>query len=117
MRFQIVKDVPGAVLASHVRADLRDFLPPVGSKEERFTLIQFRFQRDEKGSGVVTSNSVRQALRRLGEVNADRILALAGDFTLEARSLLKVHGIEVVATTCFGWTDEGYQAIKRPRCS
>jgi hypothetical protein len=60
------------------------------------------------------SNAVRQALNRVGEKSDQRVLALAGDFTLEARALLKAADIEVVQLSDFGWTDERYKAIKAP---
>jgi hypothetical protein len=52
------------------------------------------------------------ALRRLGPVGGQRVLALAGDFTQEARRLLTAAGVEPLGLGDFGWTDESYKAIR-----
>ncbi len=114
MKFQVLRNVPAESLTSRVRPAFRDRIPVIRPDDMACTLIVFRFQRDEKASGVVTSNAVKQALNRLGDVPNQRILAFAGDFTQEARALLKENRIEAVTLTYFGWTDERYAAIRNP---
>jgi hypothetical protein len=112
MKFQIVRDISVERLASHVRPAFRGLIPAPRSKTEIFALILFRFQHDEKGSGVIISSAAEQALARLGNVQGQRTLALGGDFTLEAKALLRQNGVEPVGLRDFGWTDESYLNIK-----
>jgi hypothetical protein len=60
------------------------------------------------------SNAVRQALIRVGKNGDQQVLALAGDFTLEARALLNANKVEVLQLSDFGWTDRRYKSIKAP---
>jgi hypothetical protein len=114
MKFRIVKNVPGGKVASRVGSKYRDLLPTL-VEQDRFTLILFKARRDEKTSRVVMSSAARQAVDRLGEVSrGERVFALAGDFTSEARAVFDHRGIEVVSSAFFGWTDERYQLIKNP---
>jgi len=64
MKFKIVRGISSETLAKHVRREFVDRLPP-RSKDEQFTLILFRFQRDEKGTGVILSSIAGHALARL----------------------------------------------------
>jgi hypothetical protein len=73
--------------------------------DELLTLIIFRPQRDGRESGVVWSAIAKQAVERLG-TETERVLALAGDFTDEADSVLDSHGIKRIAISHFGWTDD-----------
>lgn len=112
MKFQIVRDVASERLTSHLRPAFHSIVPSPLSDDERFTLILFRFTHDEKGSNVIRSKSAEQALARLGNIAGQRILALAGDFTLEAKALLKQNGVEPIGLRDGGWTDELYLRIK-----
>ena len=114
MKFQILRNVPAKSVASRIRRAFRDRIR-LGLEHPPCTLIVFRFQRDERESGVVTLNTVKQALDRLGVAREQQVLALAGDFTEEARGLLKANKIEAVTLTYFGWTEETYKAIKSPK--
>lgn len=111
MKFKIVRGICGEALAKNVRREFVDRLPP-RSKGEQFTLMLFRFQRDEKCSGVILSSVAEHAISRLGDRHGERVLALGGDFTQEARSLLEANGIEPIALGDFHWTDESYKRIK-----
>jgi hypothetical protein len=101
-------------MKSHVRPAFRHLLPSVANGE-KLTLIIFRFQRDEKGSGVVISSVVKQALARLANTERQRTLALAGSFTIESISALKESGVEAISLHEWGWTDDSYKWIKSQR--
>jgi hypothetical protein len=63
------------------------------------------------------SSAVEQALARLGTVEGERVLALGGDFTQEAKVALRRIGVEPIGLADFGWTDASYKNIKGPRKS
>jgi hypothetical protein len=111
MKFKIVRGISSEALAKHVRREFVDRLPP-RSKDDRFSLVLFRFQRDEKGSGVILSSVAEQALAKLGDPHGERTLALGGEFTQEARALLEAQGVEPIALGDWHWTDKSYKRIK-----
>ena len=111
MQFRIVEHVQPERVASHVPAVLRPYLPT--EYDNRLcTLVIFRFQRDEKGSGVISSSTVRKALSRFEPTVGERLLALAGEFTLESQKLLREKSFDLVMVGDFGWTDERILAIR-----
>ncbi len=109
MKFRIVESVTGENLAGQVPTRYRAIIPrhEIG---EKFTIIVFRPQSDERVSGVIWSGLARQAIGRLGKAQqqGERVLALAADFTDEAFSVLDAHGIEPIRLTHFGWSDESW---------
>ena len=111
MQFRVVEHVPSDRVASHVPAKLRQYLP-TAYDDRLCTLVIFRFQRDEKQSGVISSSTVRKALSRFEPTAGERLLALAGEFTLESQELLRGSSFEVVMAGDFGWTDESILAIR-----
>ena len=112
MKFQIVRDIPVQRLASYVRPAFHGLLPAPQSNTEIFTLILFRFQHDDKGYDVILSSVAKQALARLGNVQGQRTLAFGGDFTLEAKVLLRQNGVEPIGLRDYCWTDDSYLRIK-----
>ena len=73
------------------------------------SLTVLLFQHDAKS--VVLSSTVEKALTGLGE-SEEKVMAVAGNFTLEAAKLLRARGVEIVSLKDFAWTDESYEAIK-----
>jgi hypothetical protein len=110
MQFKIVRNIRADQVARHVPPMLKAYIPPLD--DSVYTLLLFRFQRDEKSDGVVVSSTARRALSRLGEERLGRGLAFGGEFTLEARDLLREHGFRLVAAGDFGWTDERIKAVR-----
>jgi hypothetical protein len=111
MQFRIVRGVRVDQVSAHIHRALRPVVPPISSEGKLCTLLLFRFQRDEKSSGVVRSATVERALSQLGDGKEELVLAFGGDFTVEAKSLLVARGARIVAISDHGWTDERHKEI------
>ena len=66
------------------------------------------FDHDRERSGVATSAVARRALGRVGD--AEPVLAVGVDFTVEATALLEDHGVTIIRIGTFGWTDESWRS-------
>ena len=111
MQFRIVRNVLADSVAGHVHPALRAFIPPIRERTTPCTLLLFRFQKDEKGSGMVLSEAVLQALSRLGDGQGERVLAFAGNFSTEAKNHLREGGVEIVVASDFEWVEESIKTI------
>ena len=102
-----------------VRGDRLDaVLPPqfssrlragVRSPDVAYTVLLF----PHSPSDVVRSPPVVKALARLPA--GTPIVAVAGNFTAEARRALSERGAVVLTLGDFHWTDESYVRIREPR--
>ena len=77
---------------------------------EHYTVVVFKPGRNS----VIPSNPVRALLDEIPE-GGNPIIAVGGNFTIEARKLLRNRKALVVYQSDFEWTDDSYRQIKE-RC-
>jgi hypothetical protein len=83
-------------------------LPPIVERSsETFAVLLFPHERED----VVISSAVRHALQSQHSSD-ERMIAVGGNFTEEARAFLDAAGVIVLRLSDFHWTDDSYKAIK-----
>ena len=100
MRYTIGRKLTPAKLHAAVPRRYRAALPAL--RDTSYTLLQFRSARED----VTVSSVVRSALSRLDVEQADRLVAVGGNFTLEALAILRERGAIILTLSDFAWTDE-----------
>jgi hypothetical protein len=106
----IQRNLTAAEVARQLPPQYRDRLPRnIARSEKTFALLLFPHDRDD----VVISAAVRRALNSWQSTTEDRIIAVAGNFTLEARELLEAARAIVLRMGDYHWTDESYKSIQR----
>ncbi|MCW1916511.1 hypothetical protein OJ996_23190 [Luteolibacter sp. GHJ8] len=61
---------------------------------------------------VVKSGTLRKALHRVGD-SLESLVLVGGDFTDESRAIASEIRAFLLAQSCYGWTDESYQQIRK----
>ena len=61
---------------------------------------------------VVTSGTLRKALRRAGHVPVSSLVLAGPDFTEESRAIAAAQGAFVLSGTYQGWTDQSHEEIR-----
>jgi hypothetical protein len=106
MRFRLYRNVPSDRVKDHVPRDWAGRLPPPRS-DVQYTLLVFG-----ENQGVVHGALAAKAVRRLPESDGNPVLAVAHEFTEEARSALAGHVSELVTRQDWHWTDRSHEEIK-----
>lgn len=107
MKFRIVWHISKDKLIDILPSAYRGLASMDRSEDVPYTAIIFHQLRN----GVVPSSVVHKAISQLGEVEG-QVIALGGNFTLEAQVLLRGRGIEILSLRNFPWTDESCENIK-----
>jgi len=107
MRFRVLRAVEAARLADLVPPPLRRRLPGPLLKHGPYTVLIFPLALDPVRSGAAA-----KAVARLGEADADPVLAFGADFTADALAILAARGVAVVTVSDWYWTDESYERIR-----
>jgi hypothetical protein len=109
-RYRILNPVEWSKLSEVVPAAYRDRVRALPHMESMATVLLFPHDR----RSTVNSAMVANALSKLRAGSRAKIVAVGGCFTLEARRLLDAASAAVVPLSEFPWTDESYQAARRP---
>jgi hypothetical protein len=88
---------------------LRDLVRAATANDTR-TFAVVLFPSNPELGGVATSRLVEKAISKVDP--AEALLAIGGDFTIEATRLLQDRGAIVVRRGSFGWTDESFLTLR-----
>jgi hypothetical protein len=106
---RIQRNLTAEEVARQLPPQYRDRLPRnIARSAKTFALLLFPHDRDD----VVISAAVRRALNTWQSATDDQIIAVAGNFTLEARELLEAARAIVLRMGDYHWTDESYKSIQ-----
>ena len=108
MQFRILPEIESGSLDKVLPPAFRSLARDIDKLSPRFTVILFRHDSND----VVRSTLVRQALKRIPAVEGRRVVAVAYDFTEEARHSLHEAGVFVLSLRHYGWTDTSHEEIR-----
>jgi len=108
MQFRILTEIESGSLDKVVPPAFRSFARDIAKLSPRYTVILFRHDIND----VVRSTLVRQALKRIPTGEGRSVVAVAYDFTEEARQYLHEAGVRILSLRHQGWTDASHEEIR-----
>jgi hypothetical protein len=110
LKAQISHSVPAADVAKKVPGEFKDLIKSGRLASPTYTVIAFPGMRGHSTS-IVDSKTLTKALVKF-EPTEEKVIVVAHDFTLEARSLMEEKGLIPIFKSDFGWTDERWAYIR-----
>jgi len=107
---QISRGVPATDVPKKVPGEFKDLIKTGRLDSPLYTVVSFPGMKGNSTS-IVDSKTLTKAIKKC-EAVSDRIIVVAHDFTLEARTLMVEKGIIAIFKSDFGWTDERWAYIR-----
>ena len=113
LKANIAKNVPSDQVRLKVPHEFQSAVDRRKLQHGPYTVIAFPGMRGE-GSSIVDSGAIARALAKVEETSG-AVVAVAHNFTAEARAILEQRGAVWFNTNDFFWTDESLASIRSNR--
>jgi hypothetical protein len=110
LKAQISHGVYAADVPKKVPGEFRDLIKSGRLDSPIYTVVSFPGMRGHSTS-IVDSKTLTKALNKF-EATPEKVIVVAHDFTLEARTIMEEKGIIPIFKSDFGWTDERWAYIR-----
>src|ERR1035438_924967 len=109
LKAQIFSGVTATDVPKKVPGEFKDLIKSDHLDSPVYTVVSFPGMRVHSTS-IVDSKTLTKALKKI-EPTSEKIIVVAHDFTLEARTIMGEKGTISIFRSDFGWTDERWGCI------